>query len=413
MAAMAAITINQQFDSLAAFKKALSLWAINTHFQPKVLDSDSKRVRVGCRSGPACPFRVRCNYNEESGKAKVTTLDSEHRNHIAESALTNARISRPEASKLRFLVEALPQLMTVTPETKTKEIIDLVSAKYGTVMMLRQAQKVKAALLRKQKRNKCRRCGQEGHNKRNCPQRLESQHLSGPIQDDAEGDLESSAGSNSSDEDDEDDERSGQRRGQEQHCRVCHNSGHNARRCPQREGQGTGNVDPAIEAQPHPPPQIPSPFTIPPNPSPLNTRRSRPRNPNPPQPVPTVLVPENPQYRYPPSPLAPLSHTPNTRRPTPQTPSSTINNLTTNNATGIFHTHHLPTSDSERLPRHLPVASTPQPPISAPLVPVPVPPNIAAAREAARLMQEAARLTQEAARLHQQAANLIASSILG
>ena len=39
----------QVFKSLQEFKKALQEWALEANFTPAILDSDSHRVRVGCR----------------------------------------------------------------------------------------------------------------------------------------------------------------------------------------------------------------------------------------------------------------------------------------------------------------------------------------------------------------------------
>lgn len=345
---MAAMQPNQEFTSLVAFKKALQAWAIEDRFQPKILDSDSKRVRVGCRSGPDCPFRVRCNFNEKTGKAKVTTLDGGHSNHIQQDPSQSVRIARPEAGKMKFLVNAVPRLVDVTGETSTKEIIEVVSRAYGQEIMLRQAQKVKAHLLRKRKHNKCRRCGQEGHNKHNCPQRQSRQQAgSGPssetmeatIQSDSDGEDESS--SDSYDE---------PPRTQEQHCRLCHQAGHNRRNCRQKGSQP--NIIPA------PPPSA--------NNRPYNRAVQRPQL----EPAAVTTITEDPQYSY----SAP--------------PDMSDNN--------IFQSPGVAGIPFDSSSRTAPVVHT----------------NVFAAQEAARLMQEAARLTQEAARLNHEAANLMAS-VLG
>ena len=55
-------------------------------------------------------------------------------------------MSRAETSKLKFLLEAVPHLLTVDQSTPPKAIIDAVRQKYGTEIALRQAQKVKANL---------------------------------------------------------------------------------------------------------------------------------------------------------------------------------------------------------------------------------------------------------------------------
>jgi hypothetical protein len=46
---MAPLFQGQQFASLQQFKDALRAWAVQANFTPAILDSDSHRVRAGCR----------------------------------------------------------------------------------------------------------------------------------------------------------------------------------------------------------------------------------------------------------------------------------------------------------------------------------------------------------------------------
>jgi hypothetical protein len=169
---MPAIVQGQTFHTLAAFKEALRDWAIERNWTPHILDSDSHRVRAGCRSSPACPFRIRCNYGAKKGVAKVTTCDD---NHTCEPFRASAEvrahqdIKRAETGKLKFLLEAVPKLITVTLDTNVLEIIDAVERTYGQKIPTRQAQKVKASLTDRIK-GPCRHCHQLGHTRRQCPQ---------------------------------------------------------------------------------------------------------------------------------------------------------------------------------------------------------------------------------------------------
>ncbi|KAL9038994.1 MAG: hypothetical protein Q9180_002796 [Flavoplaca navasiana] len=141
---MPPITTNQTFPSLLAFKAALRDWAIERNFTPHILDSDSHRVRAGCRTSPNCPFRIRCNWNEKRGTAKVTTCEDVH---TCLSSTTQALahqhqdIKRAETGRLKFLLEIVPQLLDVTVTTTTSAIIDAVEQRYGQRIPLRQAQK--------------------------------------------------------------------------------------------------------------------------------------------------------------------------------------------------------------------------------------------------------------------------------
>ena len=157
------------FPSLADFKEALRQWAIERNFTPHILDSDSHRVRAGCRSSPDCPFRIRANYNAKRGDARVTIVDDVHTCGLTGQGPAHQNIKRAETGKMKFLMEAVPRLMTVTAETTIPNIIEVVERHYGQQIPKRQAQKVKGALVQRVK-GPCRHCHRVGHTRRYCPQ---------------------------------------------------------------------------------------------------------------------------------------------------------------------------------------------------------------------------------------------------
>lgn len=170
---MPPITQGQIFPTLLDFKDALRDWAIERNWTPHILDSDSHRVRAGCRSSPDCPFRIRANYSVKRGDAKVTTCDD---NHTCEPFRFDSDLGKPhqdikraETGKLKFLLDAVPKLMRVNLDTNIQDIIDAVAQRYGQKIPLRQAQKVKSALTDRVK-GPCRHCHQLGHTRRHCPQ---------------------------------------------------------------------------------------------------------------------------------------------------------------------------------------------------------------------------------------------------
>jgi hypothetical protein len=118
------------------------------------------------RTSLHCPFRIRCNFNTKTGVAIVTTLEDVH----TCSSRTNPgipSIKRAETCKLKFLLEVVPQLLTVDRTTSTKAIIDAVKSRYGQEIAMRQAQKVKATLLPKPI-DSCTLCGGAGHARDDC-----------------------------------------------------------------------------------------------------------------------------------------------------------------------------------------------------------------------------------------------------
>ena len=76
----------------------------------------------------------------------MTTLHDVHTCRSSLQSADSSAVSRAETSKLKFLIEAVPQLLQVDPDTPTRVIIEAVRAKYGQDIALRQAQKVKATL---------------------------------------------------------------------------------------------------------------------------------------------------------------------------------------------------------------------------------------------------------------------------
>lgn len=183
---MAPIVQGQEFPTLQDFKDALREWALERRFTPAILDSDSHRVRAGCRSSPDCPFRIRANYNEKKGYARVTTCDDVHNCVSTSDRLVSQDVRRPEASRLKFLVDIVPKLITVDRDTATTTIIEAIERKYGQKIALRQAQKVKQMLVPKI-RGPCRHCRQMGHSKRQCPRRHEPPMATGLDEDENDG----------------------------------------------------------------------------------------------------------------------------------------------------------------------------------------------------------------------------------
>ena len=176
---MPPIEAGQSFVNLAAFKNALREWAIERNWTPHILDSDSHRVRAGCRSSPDCPFRIRANYSAKRADARVTTVDDVHNcEPFTRDGPSHQNIKRAETGKLKFLVEAVPKLMNVTVDTSIHDIIATVEQKYGQKIPTRQAQKVKGSLVTRVK-GPCRHCHRMGHTRRYCPQLRDS--APGPI----------------------------------------------------------------------------------------------------------------------------------------------------------------------------------------------------------------------------------------
>lgn len=342
---MPAIAEGQIFANLQEFKQALREWAIERNFTPHILDSDSHRVRAGCRTGPDCPFRIRANYNEKRGNAKVTTVDDKHTCVSTSEQLVSQNIKRAEPGKLKFLLDSVPKLITVDRTTKTETIIQAVKSRYGQTISVRQAQKVKRELSRKVK-GPCRLYQQTDHSRRDCPQRQASTSDgamagNGNLPDGLIGDA---AGQTDNSSTGEEHPRRPIR------CSVCFQTGHNRKNCPGKD-----------------PPEV------------VQTGNSA-----------------SPGNQQGPAPTASMSHGLQNRVPLDPV------------LTGSFRPAIQPIpriAQSQENPGH-PIAETEQARI-AEVGPLRTPQ--ATRLEAAKMMQQAAKLMNEAARLNSEAARLTAS----
>ncbi|PQE13635.1 centromere binding Cbh2 protein [Rutstroemia sp. NJR-2017a BVV2] len=214
---MPPLHLRQEFPTLKAFKEALHAWAIEAHFEPRILKSDTGRVRVGCKRDAECPFVVRCNWERRGGReplARVTVLKDRHtcldgvaagwgevgvgvgdaaamglvmgepqgmrgqsqgevqaqgQGHIIPGArvieqhngvgngmpLAGAvvpvlpKVQRNSASRLPFLMDILPRLMTITKETTPVEIRECLLREYGAEVHLQQCRRAKTEILKK------------------------------------------------------------------------------------------------------------------------------------------------------------------------------------------------------------------------------------------------------------------------
>lgn len=208
---MPSLQLRQEFPTLKAFKEALHAWAIEAHFEPRILKSDTGRVRVGCKRDPNCPFVIRCNWERKNGReplARVTVLKDQHtclnavewasapyaamggpmvpnsamggggmnaqveiRQDEDGNIIPGARVLGPvdrqgnptepaplpvlpkvqrnSASRLPFLMEILPKLMNVGKETTPMEIRECLLREYGAEVHLQQCRRAKTEILKK------------------------------------------------------------------------------------------------------------------------------------------------------------------------------------------------------------------------------------------------------------------------
>ncbi|KAI9653326.1 MAG: hypothetical protein M1829_001311 [Trizodia sp. TS-e1964] len=138
---MTPLAVGDHVESLSTFEDVLRELSVKENFDLKVHKSDKTRVILTCRSSDSCPFRARCNWFPDQDKAILTSLHSEH------TCLENAPVKQIYTSLMAWLIVKVPKLLTVTSQTSTKDIMDLVKKQHDHTIELQQAQKVKVALL--------------------------------------------------------------------------------------------------------------------------------------------------------------------------------------------------------------------------------------------------------------------------
>jgi hypothetical protein len=171
---MAAIQVGNTYPTLKDFKTHLLAWSVDSSFQYRIKDSDSRRVRVTCRL-ETCPFSVRANYYHDKNIAKVTIVNAEHTcGGNLGIRQTMGSLKRGTASRIDWLVSVIPKHFVVEKSLSTKKVVELVEERYGQAIGLQQAQKAKRILLMSPPQ------GQGGNHSQN--QSQDNGHMQGPNQ---------------------------------------------------------------------------------------------------------------------------------------------------------------------------------------------------------------------------------------
>jgi formyltetrahydrofolate hydrolase len=127
------LQINQTFLSLPDFKEALCNWAIVDHFEYRWAFSDAQRAKAVCVHAPGCLFAVCCNWYKGLSIAQVTVLVSNH------NCTGYPVVKRSQASRLDWILGALPTVLTVGPTTTPLAIIDAIKLHYRQLVPKQQA----------------------------------------------------------------------------------------------------------------------------------------------------------------------------------------------------------------------------------------------------------------------------------
>lgn len=140
----APLHLKQEFPSIKAFKTVLLDWAVRDHFEIRISKSQASYCRANCRNAPACPFSIRCNWYESQGVARITVFKGQH---TCTGSDPHTHTKRSAASRISFLLEAVPKFMEVGEETKPEQIMEAILVNVQQTVTLQQCRRVKRYLL--------------------------------------------------------------------------------------------------------------------------------------------------------------------------------------------------------------------------------------------------------------------------
>lgn len=138
--------VSQLFDSLEAVKLAAEANARVNRWTTCIKKRDSTRIVISCRSSRErpCPFHLRASWDPVKLTARIVSLENVH------DCIGSTPPKRAEQSKIRYLRETVPRYITVTRQTPTKDIQDVVEAHCGGPIDTEQAQRLRRDLCRGQ-----------------------------------------------------------------------------------------------------------------------------------------------------------------------------------------------------------------------------------------------------------------------
>ena len=166
------IDIGTTYPSLEDVKQATTAHAISQGWTCGVHKRDKTRILLRCRTGPDCPFHLRAEQYMEG--AKICALKPDHNCNFQPD---QGHIPRSHLSRMKFLRQQLPTIMTLDAGTTAKEISEAIFQRFGTRVSVKQCQNLKPGPKRKRtpSQGTCSRCGETGHNRITCGRDTEQQ----------------------------------------------------------------------------------------------------------------------------------------------------------------------------------------------------------------------------------------------
>jgi hypothetical protein len=127
------------FATWNALKLALNSWAIRDKFTYRTPKKTPEIAHYICKEAPQCAWKIRA-FRLPEGTIQVIEIAGIHTYFGGPS-------KHGGASHIVWLIEAIPQHLSVRPSTKPQDLVNCVRLYYGEAITYKQAQRTRAALL--------------------------------------------------------------------------------------------------------------------------------------------------------------------------------------------------------------------------------------------------------------------------
>lgn len=126
------LAVHQTFSSLEEVRQATRSCARDNNWDARIVDSDKSRTIIRCGRTPDCTFHLRANYYPGRCEAEIVGLEY---THTCDGA---PPVARSNVAKMEYLLQEVPKLIDITPQTSTRDICSIVFKNLGGEIKLQQ-----------------------------------------------------------------------------------------------------------------------------------------------------------------------------------------------------------------------------------------------------------------------------------
>ena len=125
------LKVGDRFNNFRDFKDAVADLAIAEYWEYKVIKSEKSRVKLRCYFDQVCQWHARASYRSKSEDVIVTIWNGDH------TCQDETRQDRPLVTRMSYLLELVPKLLTIDRKTLTGVIQDQILC--ATEVLVREA----------------------------------------------------------------------------------------------------------------------------------------------------------------------------------------------------------------------------------------------------------------------------------